>query len=42
MGFGLVAQYTQRFFAGGPAAARMSVCGLKMAVQSLAPWFLTL
>lgn len=35
MGFGLVAKYTQRFFARGPAAALMSVRSLKMAVQSL-------
>jgi len=39
MGFRLVAQYTQRFFAKGPATALMSVCGLMMAVQSLAPQF---
>jgi hypothetical protein len=42
MGFRLVAEYTQRFFARGRAAALMSVCSLKMAVQSLAPLFLAL
>ena len=42
MGFRLVAKYTQRFFARGPAAVLMSVRSLKMAVQSLARLFLAL